>query len=139
MISALDSTVLVAALIESEMHHAECAALLDQRGNRIYAHGLTETFAFLTGGRAGHRIAPETAAILIERSIIPSLEIVSLAGSDIRAALKETQRRGVRGGAIYDYLHLAAARKARAERLYTLNVADFQSFHRTGDPVILHP
>jgi hypothetical protein len=45
----------------------------------------------------------------------------------------------LRSGAIYDYLHLVAARKAGAARLYTLNVSDFRSFHRPGDPEIVHP
>lgn len=36
-------------------------------------------------------------------------------------------------------LHLVAARKAKAARLYTLNVANFRSFHRPGDPEIVHP
>ena len=51
----------------------------------------------------------------------------------------ESQSRGVRGGAIHDYLHLVAARKVGAQRFYTLNVSDFQSFHRQGDPEIVHP
>ncbi|MCX6880214.1 MAG: hypothetical protein NTW21_41385 [Verrucomicrobia bacterium] len=51
----------------------------------------------------------------------------------------EAPDRGVRGGAIYDYLHLVAARKGGATRLYTLNVTDFQAFQRPGDPEIVHP
>jgi len=47
--------------------------------------------------------------------------------------------RGVRGGAIYDYLHLVAARKSGAKKFYTLNLSDFLSFHRPGDPEILAP
>lgn len=139
MICGLDSTVLIAAVVESEAHHRECDALLDRSGNHVYAHGLVESFSFLTGGRAGQHVAPATAALLIERSILPNVKIVGLSTSELRAAFKEAQGRGVRGGAIYDYLHLAAARRLRAERLYTLNVADFRAFHRRGDPEIVHP
>jgi hypothetical protein len=53
--------------------------------------------------------------------------------------MRETEARGVRGGAVFDYLHLAAARKAKAARFYTLNVSHFRSFHRPGDPEIVHP
>ena len=37
------------------------------------------------------------------------------------------------------YMHLMAARKARVEKLSTLNEADFEHVHRTGDPLIEKP
>lgn len=55
------------------------------------------------------------------------------------AAMREAESRGVRGGAIFDYLHLAAARHAGAQRFYTLNVSNFRAFYREGDPEIVHP
>ena len=55
------------------------------------------------------------------------------------AALNECEARGVRGGAVYDWLHLAAARKAGAEVLYTLDTRDFQALAQPGDPVIAAP
>ena len=51
----------------------------------------------------------------------------------------EAHHRGVRGGANYDWLHLAAARKARAEVLFILNLRDFQALARPGDPLIRIP
>jgi hypothetical protein len=45
----------------------------------------------------------------------------------------------VRGGGIYDYLHLVAARKAKAARIYTLNLSNFRAIYRPGDPEIVHP
>jgi hypothetical protein len=53
--------------------------------------------------------------------------------------MREAESRGVRGGAIFDYLHLVAARKAKVQKLYTLNVSNFVAFHRAGDPEILSP
>jgi len=52
------------------------------------------------------------------------------------AALAECESRGVRGGAIYDWLHLAAARKEGAEVFFTLDLRDFQSLAQPGDPRI---
>lgn len=69
-----------------------------------------------------------------------SVLIASLVGKDPHhEAMSVSQDRGVRGGAIYDFLHLRAARKVSASRLYTKDVIDFKSFHRPGDPEILHP
>jgi len=54
-------------------------------------------------------------------------------------AFDESEPRGVRGGAIFDYLHLAAARHHKAAHFYTLNTSHIQSFWREGDPAIVHP
>lgn len=53
--------------------------------------------------------------------------------------LADCESRGVRGSAIYDWLHLAAARKAGAEVLLTLELRDFRSLARAGDPRIEMP
>lgn len=136
---AVDSSVLVAALVQSEPHHRACNALLDKAGMCVYSHGLAETFNTLTGGRSGYRIPAGRVAELIEGSIMPYVGVIALTPKEMVAAMHEAQPRGVRGAAIFDYLHLASARKAKARRFYTLDVTDFQSFHRPGDPEIVHP
>jgi predicted nucleic acid-binding protein len=134
MSAALDSSVLISALIDAEPHHVSCAQLLDPPRKHIYAHALSEVYSILTGGRLGFRVSPETALQLLEESILPNVEVVTLSPREVLASIKEAPSRGVRGAAIYDYLHVAAARKAKAHRIYTLDSANFQAFHRPGDP-----
>ena len=55
------------------------------------------------------------------------------------SALAECESRGVRGGALYDWLHLAAARKAGAELFVTLVLRGFRSLAWPGDPSIEVP
>ena len=43
------------------------------------------------------------------------MKTVSLTERDVMAALARAESRGVRGGAVYDYLHLVAARKSGAD------------------------
>jgi hypothetical protein len=57
----------------------------------------------------------------------------------VLSAFDEAESRGVRGGAIFDYLHLVTARHHAAVRFYTLNTSHFKSFRREGDPIIAHP
>ncbi|MCC7460844.1 MAG: hypothetical protein IT480_00125 [Gammaproteobacteria bacterium] len=45
----------------------------------------------------------------------------------------------LRGGAVYDLLHLIAARKAGVEALVTLDRRDFQAFSQADDPRIESP
>ncbi len=136
----LDSSVLIGAITDIEPHHDACAALLLGRTPlRARSHAFAETFSTLTGGRLNLRLSPASAAKLIEFNIMPRLTVADLTAPEVMHALRESEERGVRGGAIHDFLHLVAARKAKAASLYTLNVRHFTSFHRPGDPEIVHP
>lgn len=136
---AIDSSVIVAALNAADPDHPSCHQILVTGKNSVHAHALTETFSTLTGGRLGIRVPPKQAALILRDQVAPRLEVVSLTETDLLNACLETELRGIRGGAIYDYLHLVAARKMGAVKFYTLNVTDFESFHRHGDPEIAHP
>lgn len=135
----LDTSVILASLDPDEPHHAACDRIVAAGGNGVYVHALAETFSVLTGGRQGRRLSAAAAVRLIEQSVVPYVQMRTLTGKDVMVALGECESRGVRGGAIYDWLHLAAARKAGAERLVTLDRRDFQSLARPGDPAIGMP
>lgn len=139
MKSALDSSVLISALCADDPDHAACRKALLAGRPTVFDHAYSETFSTLTGGRLGFRVAPSDAAALLRLQVSPKLVSISLTPADLLRAFEEAESRGVRGGAIHDYLHLVAARKAGAKRLYTLNINDFLSFHRPGDPEILAP
>jgi predicted nucleic acid-binding protein len=135
----LDTSVVLASLDPDESHHLACDRLIAAGGHRLYVHALAETFSILTGGRQGRRLGPAAAARLIEQSVLPYVQAVALEGSAMAAALVECERRGVRGGAVYDWLHLASARAAGADVLYTLNLRDFQALAVPGDPRVEMP
>jgi predicted nucleic acid-binding protein len=135
----LDSSVLVAALVEDEASHEACLQLLRKRNAAAWTHALTETFATLTGGRLGIRVAPAIAAQLIEESLVPRLRLIELTAADTIETLRACASAGVRGGAIFDFLHLNAARKSKATALYTIDIRHFTALARNGDPSIESP
>lgn len=135
----IDTSMLVAAMVADESHHAACGHLLDSGKMGIYSHGIAETFSTMTGGRKALRLTADATMEILEGDFLPCLEVTSLTPTEMVKAMRESQERGVRGGAIFDYLHLRAARKARVARFYTLNLANFRAFHRHGDPEIVHP
>lgn len=139
MTAYLDSSVLVAALVEDEPDHESCLSLLRQKPLVTWTHALAETFATLTGGRLGLRVSPKVAADLIESSLIPRLRLIELNARDIASAIRNADKSGVRGGALYDFLHLLAARKSKAGVLYTLNSRHFIALSQIGDPVVETP
>ncbi|HEV7406021.1 MAG TPA: PIN domain-containing protein [Chthoniobacteraceae bacterium] len=139
MKDALDSSILVAALDGEDPDHEACRSLFLSAKYSIHPHALTETFSTLTGGRLALRLPAQQAAALLRQWVAPRLVVTPLDTEDLLTAFDESSARGVRGGAIYDYLHLVAARIARAPVFYTLNISDFRSFHRPGDPEVVHP
>ncbi len=139
MKSALDSSVIISALCAGDSDHSASRKVLLAGRHSVISHAFAETFSTLTGGRLGFRVPASDAAKLLRQQIAPKLTNVPLTENDLLTAFEEAEQRGVRGGAIYDYLHLFAARKAGAKRFYTLNLGDFLSFQRPGDPEIIAP
>ena len=139
MKAALDSSIIVSALCADVPEHAACRKLLLSRRHFVLGHALVETFSTLTGGRLGFRIPASDAATLLQKQVVPKIRTVVLDEDEILATYGEAEARGIRGGAIYGYLHLVAARKSGAAIFHTLNETDFLSFHRPGDPKILRP
>jgi len=135
----IDTSVLVAAMVASEPHHDASAKLLDRDDVHFYAHGISETFSTLTGGRRAFRLPASLVSDMLENDFLPEMSPVSLAPGEITRALGQAETRGVRGGAVFDYLHLVAARKANASRLYTLNLSHFLAVAREDDPEITRP
>lgn len=132
----LDTSVIVASLDSNETGHVACDRLLASGGHKAYAHAMAETFSILSGGRQSRRLRPALVAKLIEDSVLPYVELVHLTGNETMKAIADSERRGVRGGAIYDLLHLVAARKAGVDALVTLDVRDFEALAKAGDPAI---
>lgn len=135
----LDSSVLVAALVEDEPAHEPCVALLRRKGLATWSHALAEVHATLTGGRLGIRVPPGVSAQLIDASLAPRLQCIDLASADILESIRATELAGVRGGALFDFLHVAAARKAKATTLFTLDTRGFAALVRPGDPRVERP
>lgn len=135
-----DSSILVAAFVSDEVHHSDCLNLISEPVDAlVYSHGLTECFSILTGSRLGGRVSADQAAALLKRNIAEKMEIVSLTVEEKLDAFAKSQDAGIRGGAIYDFLHLAAARKANADEIYTLNVRHFSAFAPDLNDIIRRP
>lgn len=125
-----DTSVLIASMLEDEPGHATSLKALDRFGSQGYAalHSVAECFATLTGGRLGIRITPREATEMIQANVVHALELVAVSKADYVEALRAAETLGMRGGAIYDGLLLACARKIQAERILTFNTRHFAAF-----------
>ena len=126
MIEFFDTTALLAAMVEDEPHHEACATALDGAKNGYAStHSLAECYATLTGGRLSGRLSPADAANLVRHNVHDRLTLVGLSAAEYLKLLESASPSGARGGAIYDLLLLACARKVKAERIHTLNRRHF--------------
>ena len=124
-----DSSALVAAMVEEEEHHqAALRALAEASDGATSNHALAETFATLTSGRLDVQLSPDDALKMIEANVCRRLEIINLDLPDYRRAMQRSQAAGARGGAIFDMLHLQAARRCKATRILTINLRHFHAF-----------
>jgi predicted nucleic acid-binding protein len=135
-----DTSALVAAIVSEEVHHENAAgALSGATAGFTCNHALSEVFATLTGGRLGLQLSPAEATDVIDANLVNRLEILDLTLADYRRAIAQCQAVGARGGAIFDMLHLQAARRGKARQIFTINVRHFQAFAPDLKDLILLP
>jgi predicted nucleic acid-binding protein len=128
----LDTSCLVAAACGWHRHHEATRREIERRdaaGEELIlaAHSLAETFSVLTRLPEPHRLRPGDALALIEANW-GETRLVALAGSDYRATLRRCRDVGIGGGAVYDALIAACARKARVSTLVTWDLEGFERF-----------
>jgi hypothetical protein len=95
-----------------------------------------EAYSVLTRLPVPRRLPPSTAFGLLESTFAERTRIVALEARDGWRLLRERVTAGVAGGAIYDALILDAAIAAGADRIATLNAADFERLRRPGVTVV---
>jgi predicted nucleic acid-binding protein len=134
----LDSSALVAAIVEDEPAHQSCMQLMSSKNLSTWTHALAEVFCDAHRRSSWVARIAAMAAELIDTSLLPRLDTIDLTATDMIKSIRNAGA-GVRGGAIFDYLHLAAARRASAKVLYTLNVRHFSAIALKGDPKIERP
>jgi predicted nucleic acid-binding protein len=116
-------------MVEEEEHHVAALKALASSGDAFTStHAIAETFATLTSGRLEVQLTPAEAAQVIDANVVRRLQVIDLGLSDYQQAMRNSQTGGARGGAIFDMLHLQAARRGAAKRILTINVRHFQIF-----------
>jgi predicted nucleic acid-binding protein len=141
-----DTSVLVAAIVESHPMHLQALPWLQQAKAEeaadnffIASHTLAELYAVSTTLPVKPKIAPLTAWRLIHDNIETSAKIISLTASDYKDIVREMSELGMTGGNIYDALIAKAAKKAKVERLLTFNYDDFIRVWPDGESLIHVP
>jgi predicted nucleic acid-binding protein len=105
----LDTSVLIAAFLEGDMHHADCRALLLQMRPETAAcgaHSLAEFYSVLTRLPVPLRLRAEQAWLLLE-DLHQRVTTIALTSAEHFHELKRIAEMGIQGGQVYDALLIA--------------------------------
>jgi predicted nucleic acid-binding protein len=127
-----DTSCLVAAVCSWHEHHEPTAADLALRAKRrerpiTAAPALLEAYAVLTRLPPPYRLKPSDALAVLEGSW-GEAKVVAVPASETWNLLRTLPERGVAGGASYDAMILACARRAKADVILTWNRRHFERF-----------
>jgi len=125
---AVDTSVVVAALLGWHEHHKAARSALDRvliSGRLILpAPTLMESYSVMTRLPSPHRIAVSDAVALLEETF-QHVPVIALAADEHWSLLRRLEEKRISGGRAYDGHILACARKSECGCLYTFNERDF--------------
>jgi predicted nucleic acid-binding protein len=127
--TAVDSSVLVAALRDRHHDHQRCRQAVHdllERGSIILPEpALIETYSVLTRLPPPLRLSPEIVLRLLRDTFSEYARLAPFPAGEVWSFLASAADRQVAGGATYDDRILFSALASGAHRLLTLNVRDF--------------
>lgn len=140
---ALDTSVIVPALLSWHEHHAAALpvvqeALAGASAVIVPLPALMEAFAVLTRLPPPWRLRPIVARRLLVDTFHGRARVVGLDGEEAWALMEEALTGEVSGGATYDAHIAACAKKAGADRLATFNRRHFERLD-LGEVALLVP
>lgn len=140
----LDTSVLVAAMVEAHSRHERARPWLERARKGefawvVSAHSIAELYAVLTTLPVKPMILPGTARRLIDENLGSSAQVVALTAREYLETIRRAADRGLRGGIVYDALHARAASKSRVRRLVTCNPDHFRRAWPEGEGLIVSP
>jgi predicted nucleic acid-binding protein len=139
-----DTSVIIAALIESHPMHARSFPWLKQAKEKkieliVASHTLAELYAVLSTLPLKPRISSSVAWRLIKENIESISKIFSLTPAEYSSTIKSLSDMGLIGGTIYDALIAKVAQKAKVERLLTLNIDHFRRVWQDSENKLVAP
>ena len=144
MKTLFDTSVIIAALVESHPEHGRAFPWLKQAKEKqfeliVASHTLAELYAVLSILPLKPRISSSVAWRLIKENIESTSKVISLTPAEYSSTIKSMSEIGLIGGTIYDSLIAKVAQKAKVERLLTLNIDHFKRVWQDGENKIIAP
>lgn len=141
-ITALDASVIVAALMSWHKQHepaaAELSALLAEPGHVILPlQALVEAYSVLTRLPSPHRLSAKDARVVLEHSLRRHSTVIGLDGEEGWELIASLSQRQIAGATSHDGVIAACARKGGAQKILTFNRSHFERLAGAGLEVVV--
>ena len=125
-----DTSILIAAFVESHPKHKNALSFLIRAKNRefelfISAHTILEVYSVLTSAPFKPKITAEVAKKLIETNIKTIAKIIYLTDKDYFRVVKKMSNSNLIGGIVYDAIIVECALNSKVDEILTINSKDF--------------
>lgn len=125
-----DSSVLIAAFVESHPKHKSALSFLVKAKNRefklfVSAHTILEVYSVLTSAPFRPKITSVIAKKLIENNINAIAKIIYLSDEDYFKIIEKMCASDFKGGIVYDAIIVECALNLKVDEILTLNPIDF--------------
>ena len=125
-----DSSVLIAAFVESHPKHKSALSFLVKAKNRefklfVSAHTILEVYSVLTSAPFRPKITSVIAKKLIENNINAIAKIIYLSYEDYFKIIEKMCASDFKGGIVYDAIIVECALNSKVDEILTLNPIDF--------------
>ncbi len=125
-----DSSVLIAAFVESHPKHKSALSFLMKAKNKefqlfVSSHTILEIYSVLTGAPFKPKITPIIAKHLIENNIKNIAKTIYLTDENSFKIVDKMCNSNFSGGIIFDAIVVECALKAKVDEILTLNSKDF--------------
>ena len=125
-----DTSILIAAFVESHPKHKNALSFLIRAKNRefelfISAHTILEVYSVLTSAPFKPKITAVVAKKLIETNIKTIAKIIYLTDKDYFRVVKKMSNSNLIGGIVYDAIIVECALNSKVDEILTINSKDF--------------
>lgn len=125
-----DSSVLIAAFVESHIKHKSALSFLMKAKNKefqliVSSHTILEIYSVLTSAPFKPQITPIIAKQLIENNIKNIAKTIYLTDQEYFKILERMSKLNFSGGIVYDAIVVECGLKAKVDEIITLNSKDF--------------
>jgi predicted nucleic acid-binding protein len=139
-----DTSTLVAALVESHIHHDQALPWLQKAHRKeiegyISVHTIAELYAVISRYPSLQPISPDLVVELIEDGVAGHFEVITLTGDEYRSIIRHLAQIDIVGGMVYDAVIVYAGIKANVDHILSVNAKHFRRVYPSVAHKIIVP
>lgn len=140
-----DTSLIIAGVLKNHSHHKFAYPWLKASQEKkveasVSSHTLAELYSVLTRLPIQPALPPEFVSTFLHKEVLRDFSVIDLSAKDYREAIKRVAIKSLRGGIIYDALHVQACLKKNLSGIVSFNDKDFLRLLEQDDRIeVINP